>query len=301
MYLKQKGLTTMLDTGLKDRVVLVTGGNHGIGAATAKAFAAQGAKVFITYLCVQPSAEIDPDEANTPGMAMYSAGRARDAAHVVEAIRGAGGEADSWEADLSDPAVIPALYDRVEAVFGPADVVVNNAAHWEPATFIPSGSDLYNDFVTQWLNNPVETITAGNHDRAFAVNARAVALMMAEFARRQVQRGATWGRVINISTDGAYCFPTEVTYGASKLAMEAYSRAAAAELGQFGITVNIVSPGPIQTGYIIPAMEAAIDKDTPLGRVGLPEDVADVIVFLASEQARWLTGQTLHVGGGHRM
>jgi 3-oxoacyl-[acyl-carrier protein] reductase len=125
--------------------------------------------------------------------------------------------------------------------------------------------------------------------------------MMAEYARRHVARGATWGRIINISTDGAYCFPQEVSYGASKAALEAYSRSSARELSGYGITVNIVSPGPIQTGWMTPEMETSIVPSIPLGRVGQPEDVADVIVFLASEQARWLTGQCLHVGGGHRM
>jgi 3-oxoacyl-[acyl-carrier protein] reductase len=83
--------------------------------------------------------------------------------------------------------------------------------------------------------------------------------------------------------------------------MESYSRAAASELGQYGITVNMVSPGPIQTGYITSELEQRLITEIPLRRIGLPEDVADVIVFLASEQARWLTGQLLFVGGGHRM
>ena len=104
-----------------------------------------------------------------------------------------------------------------------------------------------------------------------------------------------------MSTDGAPGFSGEVSYGASKYALESYSRAAAKELGRYGITVNIVSPGPIQTGYITPELERELLPNIPLGRLGQPEDGADVIVFLASEQARWLTGQTLHVGGGHRM
>jgi 3-oxoacyl-[acyl-carrier protein] reductase len=124
---------------------------------------------------------------------------------------------------------------------------------------------------------------------------------MAEFGRRHIEAGRTWGRIINISTDGAHCFPSEISYGASKLATESYSRSAAVELGQYGITVNILSPGPIQTGWITPAIEDAAVRDTPLGRIGQPEDVADVAVFLASDQARWVTGQLIYVGGGHRM
>ena len=98
--------------------------------------------------------------------------------------------------------------------------------------------------------------------------------MMAEFARRHVQRGADWGRIINISTDGAYCFPSDISYGASKFAIEAYSRSAASELGQYGITVNVISPGPIQTGYITPELEKDIVSDIPMGRVGQSEDIA---------------------------
>ena len=83
--------------------------------------------------------------------------------------------------------------------------------------------------------------------------------------------------------------------------LETYSRSAAAELGPLGITVNIISPGPVQTGYISPQMEEELVSDIPLRRVGQPTDIADAIVFLASEQAAWITGQLLCVHGGHRM
>ncbi|MEQ8676385.1 MAG: SDR family oxidoreductase [Aggregatilineales bacterium] len=291
----------MLNPGLEGKVVIVTGANNpqGIGAAIAKAFASQGAKVFITYMRLPIPDDIDTTNMDEPGMAMYSHGRAQDAHTVVKDIRDIGEIAEMWEADLSEISVIAALFDRVEAVFGQVDVVVNNAAHWEPSTFVPRDAEVQNQL--QWLPNGIEQLDAGLHDRAFAVNARATALMMAEFANRHVKSGKDWGRIINISTDAAHCFPTEVNYGASKLALEGYSRSAASELGQFGITVNIVSPGPIQTGYITREMEQGIAQGTPLRRVGYPEDIADVVVFLASEQARWVTGQLIHVGGGHRM
>lgn len=125
--------------------------------------------------------------------------------------------------------------------------------------------------------------------------------MMAEYAQRHVRRGSRWGRIINVSTDGASGFSGEVSYGASKHALESYSRAAASELGKYGITVNIVSLGPVQTGWITSELEKTEIAQIPLGRVGQPEDVADVIVFLASEQARWVTGQLIYVGGGHVM
>lgn len=110
-----------------------------------------------------------------------------------------------------------------------------------------------------------------------------------------------WGRVVNISTDGATTFPSEVSYGATKYALESLSRSAAHELADAGITVNIVAPGPTQTGWISADMLPGIDRETPLGRVGTPEDIADVVTFLVSTQAHWLTGQLLFVGGGHRM
>jgi len=124
---------------------------------------------------------------------------------------------------------------------------------------------------------------------------------MIEFARRHVQRGAAWGRIINLTTDGSPAFPSEIAYGASKHALESYTRSAALELGQFGITVNAVSPGPTQTGWITAGMAAEILRATPLRRLGNAEDVAEVIRFLASEQGRWVTGQILHANGGHRV
>jgi 3-oxoacyl-[acyl-carrier protein] reductase len=126
-----------------------------------------------------------------------------------------------------------------------------------------------------------------------------------EQRRERLQREinlAQWADTGNLfSTDAAHAHSWNVSYAASKHAIESYSRSAAAELGRYGITVNIVAPGPIQTGYIIPEAKQQIRAGTPLGDVGKPEHIADVVVFLASEQAHWLTGQLLYVGGGWRM
>jgi 3-oxoacyl-[acyl-carrier protein] reductase len=297
----------MKDTGLGEKIVLVTGANHGIGAELARAFANEGAAVFVTYLRLFAANSRDAHGDNMtarggvaeealPGEALYHARQALPADDVVRSIRERGGRVAAMEADLSDPEIIPVIFDRAEAALGPVEVVVNNAASWEADTFIPHVLGTHDR-----IDRALHTITARSHDHHFAVNSRATALMMAEYARRHVARDARWGRIINVSTDGASCFPEEVSYGASKAALESYTRSAARELGRYGITANIVSLGPIQTGWIPPKLEREITNTIPLGRVGQPDDVADVVVFLASEQARWLTGQLLYIGGGHAM
>jgi Dehydrogenases with different specificities (related to short-chain alcohol dehydrogenases) len=290
----------MINPGLSGKVVCITGANNprGIGAAIARAFALQGSSVFIHFYRQAP-----PNTASQPpgqyGEEWYRRAQTHDAEHLLREIGQAGGKAAAWEADLSSPSSAIELMDQVEKTFGSVDVLVNNAALCEPDTFKPNRSA---DAGDRTLNTfPVCSISAASHDRHFAVNSRAPALLMAEFARRHIAAGKRWGRIINISSDGAWGCPDEVSYWASKHALESYSRAAAQELGPYGITVNIASLGPIQTGWMTPELESAVAKAIPLGCVGQPEDVADVVVFLASEQARWLTGQLLYVGGGNRM
>jgi 3-oxoacyl-[acyl-carrier protein] reductase len=296
----------VIDPQLRGKVVCITGGNNpqGIGAATAKAFASEGARVFIHYFR-QASTLSDKGrgevKSGRPGEAWYLDAQSRSAEEVVRAIARDGGQAEAWEADLGEPSAIPQLFDRAEKAFGPVEILINNAALDWPDTFIPSKSAAQDDRSLGGLGFPMNTLTAQSHDRHFAVNCRAPALMMAEFARRHLARGGRWGRIVNVSTDGASGFAGEISYGASKHALESYSQAAARELAPHGITVNVVSLGPIQTGWIPPELEEKVVPTIPLGRLGRPEDVADVIVFLSSEQGRWLTGQLLYVGGGHTM
>ena len=286
----------MIDTGLSGKAALVTGANNpkGIGAAIATALARQGCKVFLSYLREPVREGKKPDE---PGEEMARALNSLPADEVVRAIRKAGGTAESFETDLADPSVIRVLLDKAESAFGPIEILVNNAAAFACDTFLPKPRGVF-ESETEYQALP---LTAASHDLHFAVNSRAPALLMAEFARRSIVAGARWGRIINISTDASDAHPGAISYGASKHALESYARAAAMELAEHGITVNVIAPGAIQTGWISAALEAELAKKFPLGRVGRPEDIADVVVFLASEQARWVSGQTLYVGAGNVM
>lgn len=289
----------MIDPDLNGKVVLITGANnpYGIGAAVAKAFAEQGARIFLHYFRQDAPAQEEAIPSG-PSEQFYRLQQTRNADEVLRAVRTFGVEAGALEGDLSEPSTIRLIFDKAEEALGPVEVLVNNAAYWEADTFLPSTTELANTLVELWSNRP-SVIGVRGFDKIFAVNTRAVALATAEFARRHIERKGRWGRIINISTAGAECFPSEATYGASKLAVEGYTRTAAVELGQFGITVNVLSLGPVQTGWITPELEAKLLPTIPLRRIGKPEDVAAAVVFLASNQASWITGQRISVGGGH--
>ena len=289
----------MIHPGISGKAALVTGGNHGIGAAIARALAAQGVKVFITYFRSETGydeRELQAArEAGIGGDRLYRAQQQQAADQVLSEIKSVGGTATAAELDLADSEVMPDLLDRCEAEMGPVEILINNHAFCAPETFDPVNVGV-ND-----SGSGVALASAEGIDQHMAVNVRATVLLMREFSQRHIARGADWGRIVNISTDAAHAHGNNVSYAASKHAIESYSRSAASELGKYGITVNIVAPGPIQTGYITPEMEREIEADTPLGRVGRPEDIAKVVDFLVSEQGGWLTGQLLYVGGGYRM
>ena len=271
----------MTDPGLRDKIALITGANHGIGAATARTFASQGAKVSIAYLNVVPSIMTGVQEAETT---FFDPGEL-SANTVVNEIGDAGGQAIAVPGDLSDVTTIPTLFDRVEAAFGRVDILINNAAHCE-------------------MPDDILNTSAGSIDRHFAVNVRAAVLLISEYVERYRARGGTSGRVVSVSTDSAQSFAGQITYGASKSAMEAYTRSLALEVAPHGITVNAVAPGPVHTGqpsYITPEDEERLNRSIPLGRCGQPEDIANAIAFLCSKQAEWITGQVIKVDGGHRI
>jgi 3-oxoacyl-[acyl-carrier protein] reductase len=300
-----KGEDKVIDPGLKNKVALITGGNNpfGIGAAIARALASHGAKVFIHYFC--RAIEVPDENQRThglpePGLAFFLKQQAKTADEVLASIRDSGGIAESWGGDLREPENVHRLFEQAEKTFGHVDILVNNAAEYMADTLLPPGK--LGEKTKVWEDGPtIAAIDEASHDRHFAVNSRAVAILMSKFAGRIIEKQKRWGRIINISADCAWGAPMEISYRASKYALESYSRSAAAELGPHGITVNIVSPGPVQSGYIPLEAEKTLITDIPLKRIGQPEDIANAVVFFASEQATWITGQLLFVHGGHRM
>ena len=265
---------------LSGHVALVTGANHGIGAATARGLAARGARVVISYLRL--------DGARDPGIPEpYHENRAADAQHVVDAILEADGEAIALEADLADPATPARLFDAAEAHFALVDILVNNASGWLADSFGTAAADR--------AGRSLRPVSAESFDAQFAVDARGGALMIAELGRRHAAAQPGWGRILGLTSGGSQGFPEEVSYGAAKAALENYTMSAAWELASLGITANIVYPPATDTGWVTDAVRKEVRGRPDLLRIATPEEVAEVIVYLASDAARLITANRLHL------
>jgi 3-oxoacyl-[acyl-carrier protein] reductase len=192
---------------LSGRTALVTGGNHGIGAATAHALGRLGADVAVTYR--RPDAAEGDDPGRPPA---YARDRRQTTAALEAALDGAGVRWISVEADLTDPDTPARLVDRAETELGPVSILVNNASGWRKDTFVPGGRDR--------SGRVGERVSAETFDAQFHVDARAGALLIAELARRHVAHGRDWGRIVSLTSGGPLGFPEEVSYGAAKAALE---------------------------------------------------------------------------------
>jgi 3-oxoacyl-[acyl-carrier protein] reductase len=266
---------------LAGRVALVTGANHGIGAGTARALAACGAAVLVTYLRRDHS----PEE-GTPQR--YGDDRAATADAVIESIQRAGGRAVAVEADLTDPTTPRNLFDEAERSLGPVEILINNASSWVKDTFRPATE-------TDRFGRPLSPVSVESFDRQFAVDARAAALCIGEFARRHVERQAKWGRIIGLTSGGPLGFPQEVSYGAAKAALENYTMSAAFELAEYGITANMVYPPVTDTGWVTEEVRQVVRDSPELLHVSQPEDVASVITWLASPAADLVTANIIRL------
>ncbi len=268
----------LLPYDLKDHVALITGANHGIGAATAIAFAGCGASVLVSYLRMD-----DPEDFPEP----YRSNRAKGPDDVLETIRAAGGRATSMEADLRDTDAPARLFDFAEAELGPVDILVNNATGWV--------SDTFSTRTRHTVGVKMEGVSAASHEQVFSIDARGGALLIAEFARRLIERRGTWGRIIGLTSGGPLGFPDEVSYGAAKAALENYTMSAAFELAPFGVTANIVYPPVTDTGWVTDAVREHVRESATLIHIVEPEDVAEVITFLCSDYGRLVTANVVHL------
>jgi NAD(P)-dependent dehydrogenase (short-subunit alcohol dehydrogenase family) len=243
---------------LKDKVAIVTGAGSGNGAAIAAGLAREGARVVFADLNREP-AEMG-----------------------AQAARDTGGRALSLTLDVSDPASVAAGVERVVGEFGTIDILVNNAGIITRAPFLEVSGE-------EW-------------DRVMAVNAKGVFLCSQAVARHMAERKS--GAIVNITSFSAFvATPNVAHYGASKGAVHMLTKHMALDLAQFNIRVNAVAPGVIETNMnrdrlANPTQREASLQRILLGRVGSPEDLVGAVVYLASEDAAYVTGTTIHVDGG---
>ncbi|MCR4663095.1 MAG: SDR family oxidoreductase [Endomicrobiaceae bacterium] len=270
----------MVNYGLKDKVAIITGANNpqGIGATTALIFAKEGAKVVLVYKKIDRP--FDKNKTDKNGADRYFKANADNADIVENKLKEMNADYIVLESDITNENAVKEIYSKVMEKYGKVDILINNAADGDMDGF-----------------DTIEKITQKIIDDTFAVNVRGSILMTREF----VNNHSDYGRIINISTDSSQIFAGQITYGASKATLEALTRSIALEVAKYEITVNCVAPGPTQTGWIDEELEKSVIPLIPMGKLIQPEDIAETILFLSSEQARFVTGQVIKVSGGHAL
>jgi 3-oxoacyl-[acyl-carrier protein] reductase len=253
-------MSTNITNKLKGKVAVVTGASKGIGAAIAVSLGAEGAAVVVNYASSKAGAD-----------------------KVVAAISGAGGKAVAVQADVSKSADIGKLFSETKKAFGHVDILVNNAGIYE--------------------FGPLENVTEEHFHKQFNLNVLGLLLTTQEAVKHFTPAG---GSVVNISSVvGRHAVANASVYSATKGAVDAITKSLAKELGPKKIRVNSLNPGMIETeglhavGFAESEFRKQIEANTPLGRIGQPDDVAKVAVFLASDDSGWVTGETLLVSGGN--
>jgi 3-oxoacyl-[acyl-carrier protein] reductase len=246
---------------LEGQVAVVTGASKGIGAAIAEHLAAAGAAVVVNYASSRAGADT-----------------------VVHRIRQADGKAVAVQADISKPGDIRRLFAETKKAFGKLDILVNNAGIYEFA--------------------PLEAISVEHFHKQFDLNVLGLLLTTQEAVKHFGQAG---GSIVNVSSVAAtQAPPNGSVYSATKAAVNAITRSLAQELGPRKIRVNAVNPGVVETeglhatGFAEGEFRQTTEAQTPLGRIGQPKDIAPAVVFLASPDSAWTTGETLYISGGLR-
>jgi len=252
---------TMKNGKLTDHVAVVTGASKGIGAGIAKHLAAEGAAVVVNYASSKEGAD-----------------------KIVDEITKRGGKAIAVQGDVAKKKDIERLFAEAKTAFGKIDILVNNAGVYE---FLP-----------------LEEITEEKFYKHFDVNVLGLLLATQEAVK---QFGSNGGTIINISSTVTSLTPPNTSvYTATKGAVDAITRTLAKELGSRNIRVNAINPGFVVTegvrtaGFDKGDFRQQVESQTPLGRIGQPEDIAPAAVFLASSDSKWITGETLRIAGGLR-
>jgi 3-oxoacyl-[acyl-carrier protein] reductase len=244
---------------LSGKVAVVTGASKGIGAAIAKHLSAEGAAVVVNYSSSKEGAD-----------------------RVVAEIARQRGKAVAVQADVTKKADIEHLFAEAKKAFGTLDILVNNAGIYEFA--------------------PIESITEEHFHKQFNLNVLGLILTSQEAAKHF---GPAGGSIINISSVAStFTPPNAAVYSATKAAVDAVTKSLAKELGARKIRVNSINPGMVETeglqsaGITESDMRKQTEAQTPLGRIGQPQDITPAVVFLASADAAWITGETLFIAGG---
>ena len=245
---------------LDGKVAIVTGASKGIGAAIAKHLAAEGAAVIVNYSSSKEGAD-----------------------RVVDEIAKKEGKAIAVRANMAKKAEVERLFSETKKAFGRVDILVHNAGVYEFA--------------------PLENVTEEHFHKHFDVNVLGPLLAIQEATK---YFGPEGGSVINISSSASISAPASASvYSATKAALDTLTKSLAKELGPRNIRVNVINPGMVETegtvagGFIGSEFQKMFEAQSPLGRIGQPDDVAPAVVFLASPDARWITGETLVVSGGY--
>lgn len=246
---------------LTGKVALVTGGSKGIGASIAEHLAEEGASVVVNYSTSKEGAD-----------------------RVVQSIERKGGKAIAVQANMTNQKDINRLFSETKKAFGKLDILINNAGIYEFAT--------------------LEEITSEHFHKHFNLNVLGLLLACQEAVKHFDSAG---GSIVNISSLASkYWAPNAAVYSATKAAVDSITKTLGCELGPRKIRVNSINPGIIQTegtlsaGIIESDFRKKVEARTPLGRIGLPIDIAKAAVFLASDDAGWITGETLVITGGFR-